>query len=647
MAWPSPAWLLVALLAFIILEQNAELDLQVFACRRQSIQQVYDAFAFVLGLQGADLLSVGASYDTAFLKGLVVKCGLASRGDSVLEVGFGSGHLALLLLGGEPWHDNGTRGSVQRYDGVELSEGMLNITAKRLGDDPVAGVAPLRWSLHLSESAVQSGAADELTDDAASSGFSKALRSSYSHAFALGVLDSMTADELGQTLEELHRRLRDGNSSRLCVSVLADFHTRWSVRIYKAFWRSIPALLGGRRPLAFRDILEDYPGYWEVEDTWIDETAWLPSEVFVLKKGKPDEETLEQVQTEVQEERVAILLRWASHAVRHSLADAQAQEAAAAKGGAGSPVVPDAASEVRSLLATSSDGLPLELSKDIVTAWLPDVATSSLVSFLSKDIEAMRKADILEELHKAIEQMPPAVLLQEMRARLRTWDAKSLEVWLTPPVDNLTVDELREHMSNTLDGVMENMHEDVEGSDMVLRYREQVRKALSRDELLQLNGVIEKEVIVPPSEMSRGELENWVLANMEQLPREELEYELIQDHQSRSGDELRSMLLSSLDNLTRDEMEDQVVEAFRLLDSSSAASVRRVVREVAEKHLSEADVAFLREAALAAAPTASALSGEEEEAEEAMEATAESEVDEEGRAEADRVHLATHAADEL
>jgi len=540
MTFPSVAWLLVAAFLALLISQNAELDFLEFAWTSDSVQQLYDVSAYLFGHVGVELVSGSVSATRRALE----RCGVA-EGDLVLELGFGSGVLAQALV---------DEVGVQRYDGVELSEAMLNLTTWRLGQS-------FRRNVHL----YQNDEPLKLLDS------EPALLSSYSHAFAIFVLDALAESEIKRALEVIHARLRPGG--RLCAAVLADLPQRVPVRLYKTFWRSAPVIAGCRRPVALQRFFSPDVGdggLWTVASKWLDEDeGLLPTELFVLDRHEIVGAA--NMDTTVEEgKRAAALQRWSQHV------DLSADEALE---------VPS----LRRVIAASAERLPLGVAKDAAVIWMSALPNTTLISIIDNDIQRMTKDDILTDYQEALSKMHSAQLLQEIHVSIRAMDSQSLEDLISPPTEEMTFEELRDYVDHTLDNLMEENEGDANFITLVLKHKDSGASAQSRDELLALYHGIEGEYLVSPADMSRDELERTAIDHYERMSRQELIDELVGSYQNLTVDELRGLLRDE----QRDEgttRVDREVRAQESLLAGVAEWMRPVVREIASEVLTDEEV---------------------------------------------------------
>eukprot|EP00927_Polykrikos_kofoidii_P028425 TRINITY_DN24825_c0_g1_i1.p1 TRINITY_DN24825_c0_g1~~TRINITY_DN24825_c0_g1_i1.p1 ORF type:complete len:685 (+),score=137.24 TRINITY_DN24825_c0_g1_i1:38-2092(+) len=548
MPMPSMAWVFVAFLLVLLVSQNADLDFVQFACTRFSVQQFYDTLSFLLEpLGGADALS-GCS--EAATRQILHRCGVNGSEDLVLEIGFGTGRLARRLI---------DEVRVQRYDGVELSEGMLNITARRLEE-----MDSRRVGLYHSH------------DPLALLGSSEALRT-YSHVLALFVFDSLAQVDIERALERLHRRVRSGG--RLCVAVLADKPDRIAVKVYKALWRTFPLLFGGRRPLALRSLFDKHR--WSLVDSWlIDEgPVMLPLEAFVLRRNDAKGDISAQadygnLSAEVRDGRVAALERWATFV----------------------PEIPPPAnsSDIRRVVVNSTDKLPLGIAKDVAGLWLAEMQEEKLREFLMQDIAASTRDTFLDDYERSLRAKPSVLVAFEMQRLIKSWNTASLESWLLPSTKHLDVEQLREHIFTSIDLALNtlknDMEADLQGTDGLLRHRRAAASATTLEELREVNSRMEQETYVSPSEMSRTELEAALAKNIDAMPRIEIEDEIMAYYERLPLEELREMMRADVSKLTSEEFLGRCLEA---VDTSNITLLRPLVREVAERLLSENDLQLL------------------------------------------------------
>jgi len=533
----SPAWLLAALLSALLVSQNAELDLSTIACSSTSLQQLYDVRAFFAQRLGSpDWL---ATCSEAALKKIVQRCGLGGN-STVFELGFGTGRLLQVLV-----RDVG----VHSYDALELSEGQLNATARLRQGEALGHV-------HLHHS---SRPLDFLRG---SDGVG-----AYSHLFALFVLDAMSAEDIRDALMSMHS-LAD-ERARLCVATMAEVPS-WSVALYKAAWRVLPLVFGGgRRPIRLRSLVD--PGAWAELESYIDwSEGWLPSEVTVFEARGT---AAAVARAQLPARREAVLRRWGQQ-LNHT-----------------SPAFDDATPIVE-LAAASLNDLPVGIAREIVEEWLPWLSDGTLRHLAEAEIASLTKGQILERYRLLLRSMPAAQLLQEMGMFVRELDTKSLQAWVDPPTDGLSVEDLRERLQAALSEIEHSSADDPSAIAEALDKRAAIARATSRDELLEVQAWLLKNVLTPTTEMSRTDLEQAVLEQIESFSREELEEELVAAEEGLSEEELQQSLREDLLSLRRDEMERHVLD---ILDAGpEAAWLRPAVEEVARSALTPEDLNILR-----------------------------------------------------
>ncbi|CAE8605085.1 unnamed protein product [Polarella glacialis] len=557
MAMPSLAWLLVVWLLSELVSQNADLDFASFACNRSSVRQFYDAFGFLLGklVAGSVQVELFSASSVEAIQNLQKRCGVGAE-DSVLEHGFGAGRLAEVLV---------NEVGVQHYDGLELSQAMLNITVRQADSETLR-----RLHVYHSEEPLEFLQSSHLLRGR--HGFQ-----GYSRLFALNVLDALSADEAAATLAALHSRARPG--ARLCVSALAELAAeRLGVRLYKAAWRMAPLLLGGRRPVALQQFVDAQQ--WEVEDSWLEDgTWWLPVEVLVLRRLESDafgnapggEPSASGSGSSAKE---AALLRWALHL---SVPGEQAENL----------------DDVRQLAASSVERLPLGPLKDVASLWLPQVPVEVLRSFVEQDLTHMTKEDFVSDYDRWLSALPAAQLQQEMKSWVMRLDTQSLEDLSTPDLSGLGLEELRAYITDGLNLAIKDASTVPETLGDLLSRKEAVDKAETTEELLKLNADIEADLLLPPSEMSRQELEQNTLTHIESLSREELESSMMQIYENQTLEELQSLFLDELPSKT---MEDLEMQARVSLQYAGSESLWLLTRTIAADVLTHDDLRVLASA---------------------------------------------------
>lgn len=532
----SVAWLLVILLVALMVQQNAELDLAPFACKAGPLKQLYDVMGFLAGFvhNGADHV---AACTAECARQIVKSCGVSSD-DEVLELGFGTGSLAYELL---------ERRRVRRYDGIEMSEAMLNLTAGRFAE-------PGRMHLHLHDEPL------ELLQS------SPTLLTSYSQVFAIFVLDLMVSADIVLALQSLHQRLKAGG--RACFAVMADTPRELSVALYKTAWRIAPTAFFGRRPLSLERFILDEERWLPVTN-WTDWSGWLPVQFFVLEKVQAAG-TTEAEAAELQHQRLTAIRRWARHLQ-----------------GAGASGEEQGLLDWRSVILASVQGLPVGVAQDVVRAWLPELASATVIALIRNDISTMSKNDMIGSYRQWLVSLPTAQLMQQMRFIVRSWDTASLEDFMKPNLDGMGVEELREYINNSLTGVMQEVQNDLDMVAELIEHQEAAASLTTLEELQELNKYIEDNVLAAPTDLTREELEAGVTEYLEHLPRKDIEEEILSDIKAFSASDLREQQLADVQEMGREELLDRAREA---VEQSEAQALLPALREIARTRLSSEDI---------------------------------------------------------
>lgn len=178
----------------------------------------------------------------------------AQPGECVLEIGFGTGHCILALAQAV--------GASGKVCGIDLSEGMLEITQNRLRQAGLADRVDLRLG------------------DAAQLPFEPGAFDAIFMSFTLELFDT---PEIPLALEQCWKMLRPGG--RLCTVVMAKKETdNLAVRIYEWFHDKMPAAVDCR-PIFARTALQQ--ANFQIVDT-TEMMMWgLPVEIILAQKGNP------------------------------------------------------------------------------------------------------------------------------------------------------------------------------------------------------------------------------------------------------------------------------------------------------------------------------------------------------------------------
>lgn len=174
------------------------------------------------------------------------------RGEVVLEIGFGTGHSVLAMA-----HMVGPSGRVY---GIDISEGMFNITQSRIREAGLSDIVELRCG------------------DAASLPFEASFLDAILMSFTLELFDT---PEIPVVLSECRRVLREGG--RICVIALSKGQQPGvAVRVYEWVHTKFPAYVDCR-PILLRRAMEE--ARFQILDVTGRSMFGLPVQIVLAQKA--------------------------------------------------------------------------------------------------------------------------------------------------------------------------------------------------------------------------------------------------------------------------------------------------------------------------------------------------------------------------
>jgi demethylmenaquinone methyltransferase/2-methoxy-6-polyprenyl-1,4-benzoquinol methylase len=177
----------------------------------------------------------------------------AQPGETILEIGFGTGHCLLALAK--------SVGPTGRVIGLDISDGMLAIARERLHGEGLSD----RVDLHLG--------------DAANLGFIEADR--LDGVFMSFTLELFDNPEIPKVLKECHRILKPGGRIAV-VSMTKTNPPGVAVRMYEWFHEYMPNY-ADCRPIFARQAMEQ--NGFEIQDVSVSSMWGLPVEIVLGKKA--------------------------------------------------------------------------------------------------------------------------------------------------------------------------------------------------------------------------------------------------------------------------------------------------------------------------------------------------------------------------
>lgn len=207
------------------------------------VRDLYDRMAFSYDYWGAATDS--RAHETA------LDFGAIEDGETVLEVGVGTGRLFSRMARGNP---------SGRNCGVDISRGMLARAARRVGTihgENLLGIASA-YDLPFAEE-------------------------SFDIVFGAYILDILPDDAFEAVLREWNRVTKPGGRLVLANMARGD---RWYCGLWGVLYRLHPKIMGGCRPVSVAPYLA--PAQWQLRERRNVVQSTFPSEVILAVKGGGD-----------------------------------------------------------------------------------------------------------------------------------------------------------------------------------------------------------------------------------------------------------------------------------------------------------------------------------------------------------------------
>mmetsp|Transcript_50477 Transcript_50477/g.108104 ORF Transcript_50477/g.108104 Transcript_50477/m.108104 type:complete len:539 (+) Transcript_50477:49-1665(+) len=304
-------------------------------------------------------------------------------------------------------------------------------------------------------------------------------------------------------------------------------------KAYDALYQLCPMCVGGRKKRARGEILSDaegLQGILEGDPAYVD-TTFATYEAVTWAKVAQEEGSPKSAK-----------LRQALEAVRVPLPAEGEQPSEQWL-----PVVLEALAQEEAF------------ARQLVVEWVEGASASSLRELLLLRAARAPQEDTILVLKEVLQGVNDITLIQEMRMWVKELGEDQLRAFLSPDMSAIDLDDAKSYISGTLSMVAED-NSDPMVWNMVQSYQESLESA-SREELLKIWDEISKKLIIPASELSKGDLIEDALAEVEAWPREDMVAALLMDYGTAEPAHLLEILHNSLQLLPRGRLRSRAVAA--------------------------------------------------------------------------------------